>query len=180
MALSIAVLATGCTPSEPSASPTTPSGPTPAANVPTDLPPPASPDDTEQVTRNPDTARVLNEHLDSFIRQAGFTALGGDHDWMNASASVETASGTTISVFLYPLARAGLGDVSFEQTDTREVKGTTVEVGRRSNGQAAARFDCGDYQFRFFGDDEPAVNEVAVAVAAEVPCPYSPTVPHRP
>lgn len=119
--------------------------------------------------------RVLNEDLVGFIEQAGFRPLGGDHDWMNASNTVEAQGDAVVSVFVHPVERANLGDVTFEQTSTAQVDRITVEFGRRSDQQAAARFNCGGFQFQFFDKDAAAVTDVATAVAAEVTCPYEPT-----
>lgn len=127
-----------------------------------------------------DLTRLLNEDLARFIEQAGLTPRGGDHDFMNASNTVEPERGQFVSLFIYPLESADLGDVSFEQTDETDVGTTTVALGRRSDGQAAARFTCGDFQFQFFGEDEVSVDEVALALAAVVPCPYEPSTSTRP
>lgn len=118
--------------------------------------------------------RALNEDLTSFIERAGYRPGGGDHDWMNASNSIRTRNGVWVSLFVFPLDQAGLGDVTFERTETTTHGDDPVHFGHRSDGQAAAQFDCGSYQFQFFAEDGPAVREVARAVAGVVTCPYEP------
>ena len=178
--LAASMLVAGCTTSgDPAASP--PAETPGATSEPTPPSPTGSEDEpSEQPTGNPELTRVLNEHLALFIAQAGFTPSGGDHDFLSGSNSVEMDGGTVVSVFIHPMERADLGDVSFEQTGTVEVGDTAVMLGRRSDGQAAARFDCGEFQFQFFGDDDSAVEEVAAALADEVFCPYDPTTPTQP
>lgn len=124
-----------------------------------------------------DRTRELNAHLHGLIERVGFCPLGGDHDWNSASQVVEAGSGAWVSVFLYPEGTTE-GDAPFEGATVEHVGDVTVELGQRSTGQPAARFDCGDYQFRLFADDdEEAVHQMAVALATQATCPYEPDAP---
>ena len=104
----------------------------------------------------------LNEWLDVLVRRAGWTGLGGGHDYRSGSEVVDLGDGRTAMLRVVPDDPL-LRDVTVDRTTP--VGLVTVEHGTSGAGTPRSEFTCGAFRFAVAGDDPATVAEVAQTLA---------------